>query len=160
MASSLSGDTKDALTRELPSNGHCRDALLAGLALYGALPTQDDMSVFVTQRAAAARLFWTLLQPDEKKRHPIQKKTGARLYRTPRYEIKIPLRLQPIPAKPAHKCDRVMELRGAFLACGSLSAGAQGYHLEFVLSDELRAVRLGWMLRSTARAPKEIERKR
>lgn len=153
MPGSFSGDTKDALTRAIPPSQHCRDGLLAGLALYG------GERVFVTQRAAVARLFWTLLRVDEKKRYPLQKKTGTRLYRTPRYEIEIPERLQSIPAKPAHKCDRVMELRAGFLACGSLSTGTQGYHLEFVLADELRAARLGWMLRSTARAPKSIERK-
>ena len=31
----LSADTKDALTRDLPAATHCREALLAGLALYG-----------------------------------------------------------------------------------------------------------------------------
>ncbi len=31
----ISADTKDALARELPDADHCREALLAGLALYG-----------------------------------------------------------------------------------------------------------------------------
>jgi DNA-binding protein WhiA len=53
-----------------------------------------------------------------------------------------------------------MEIRAAFLACGSLAAGAHGYHLEFVLPDRELAERLVWMLRSTGRAPKRTVRKR
>ena len=53
-----------------------------------------------------------------------------------------------------------MEIRSAFLAWGSLAAGAHGYHLEFVLPDPDLAARLVWMLRSTGRAPKHTRRKR
>ena len=35
------------------------------------------------------------------------------------------------------------EETAAFLACGSVSAGAQGYHLEFVLAQEAQATWLG-----------------
>ena len=58
-----------------------------------------------------------------------------------------------------HKCDRLIEIRAAFLACGSLAAGAHGYHLEFVLPDGETAERLQWMLRSTGRHPKTTRRK-
>ncbi len=53
-----------------------------------------------------------------------------------------------------------MEIRAAFLACGSLAAGSHGYHLEFVLPERGLADRLVWMLRSTGRAPKRTTRKR
>lgn len=52
-----------------------------------------------------------------------------------------------------------MELRAAFLACGSLSVGVQGYHLEFVSSNAQCGERLEWMLRSMACIPKSVERK-
>jgi hypothetical protein len=52
-----------------------------------------------------------------------------------------------------------MEARAAFLACGSLSAGAQGYHLEFVLPEPAQATRLTWILRAVADAPKTMQRK-
>jgi len=71
----------------------------------------------------------------------------------------LPSRLRDGAAKPARKCDRLMELRAAFLACGSLAAGAHGYHLEFVLAAEERAERLAWMLRSAGVAPKLTVRK-
>jgi DNA-binding protein WhiA len=64
-----------------------------------------------------------------------------------------------MPAKPARKCDRLMEIRAAFLACGSLAAGAHGYHLEFVVAKDAIAARLEWMLRSAGVAPKRTRRK-
>jgi len=53
-----------------------------------------------------------------------------------------------------------MEVRGAFLACGSLSVSGHGYHLEFVLPDSERAARLGWMLRALGHDAKLMVRKR
>lgn len=148
---SLSADTKDALAREIPQAPHCRDALLFGLALYGR--TRDD-EYFVTQRNAVARLFRSMLRA-----HHIEKVAGTRLRRVPTYRIPLPEELRGTPGKPVHRCDRVMEARAAFLACGSLSAGAQGYHLEFVLPREDQASRLGWMLRAVADPPKTMQRK-
>ncbi len=152
MAVSLSADTKDALAREVPQNAHCREALLAGLALYG----RARGDYFVTQRNAVARLFRLLLADPE---YHIEKIAGTRLTRVPEYRIGLPARLKEMPPKPAHRCDRVMEVRAAFLACGSVSAGTQGYHLEFVLRDEALAERLSWMLRAIGQAPKTMERK-
>ncbi len=153
-AASISADTKDALARELPDAPHCRAALAAGLALYGRGPDES----FVTHRNSIARLFWSLLE--ERKSHPIQTRAATRLARLPTFAISLPERLRGIPPKPAHKCDRLMEIRAAFLASGSLAAGAHGYHLEFVLGDAEIADRLVWMLRSTGRAPKRTMRKR
>ncbi len=154
-ASSISGDTKDALTRELPGAPHCRAALAAGLALYG----RDAGGVhFVTHRNSIARLFWSLLE--ERKSHPIQTRAVTRLARLPTFAIALPERHRAIPPKPPHKCDRVMEIRAAFLASGSLAAGTHGYHLEFVLPSVEVADRLVWMLRSTGRTPKRTVRKR
>lgn len=148
---SLSADSKDALAREVPAAKHCRDALLHGLALYG---RTRDAQYFVTQRNAIARLFRSMLPA-----HHIEKVAGTRLRRTPVYRIALPPHLRETPGKPAHRCDRVMEARAAFLACGSVSAGAQGYHLEFVLPEEAQAARLGWMLRAVAEPPKTMYRK-
>jgi hypothetical protein len=151
----LGGDTKDALAREIPDMRHCRDALAAGLALYARGARGDE---FVTHRNSIARLFWSLRE--DRKRHPIQSRTPTRLARLPTFAISIPPALQTTPPKPTRKCDRLMEIRAAFLACGSLAAGAHGYHLEFVLGDSALAERLAWMLRSTGRAPKHVVRKK
>jgi len=148
----ISADTKDALARDLPHEAHCREALLTGLAVYGRSGAQ-----FVTHRNAVARLFWSLL--DERKSHPIETRAPTRLQRLPTFAIALPERLMAPPPKPVHRCDRLIEVRAAFLACGSLAAGARGYHLEFIARSAEIAERLRWMLRSAAAAPKETRRK-
>jgi hypothetical protein len=153
-ASGLSADTKDALARDVPEAGHCRDALLFGLSLYGA---DARRASFVTHRNAIARLFWTLV--DDRKTHPIESRGATRLAHLPTFAIALPERLRATPPKPPHKCDRMIEVRAAFLACGSLAAGAHGYHLEFVPATDALRERLAWLLRSTGRAPKQTTRK-
>jgi DNA-binding transcriptional regulator WhiA len=152
---SISADTKDALARDLPHAVHCRDALAAGLALYGSDGARHH---FITHRNSIARLFWSLLT--DRKSHPIESRAATRLARLPTFAISLPRVLEETPSKPALKCDRIIEIRAAFLACGSLAAGTHGYHLEFVLADVALADRLVWMLRSTGRAPKRTTRKR
>jgi cell division protein WhiA len=147
----ISADTKDALARDLPQAAHCRQALLAGLAFYG-----DAGGEFVTHRNAVARLFWTLL---EEKSRAIETRAPTRLQHLPTFAIVLPKHLRDVPPKPMHKCDRLVELRAAFLACGSLAAGAHGYHLEFVARNAEAAQRLKWMLRSAGVPPKETRRK-
>ncbi len=148
----ISADTKDALARELPSEAHCRQALLAGLAFYG---RSGDR--FVTHRNAVARLFWSLL--DDRKSHPIETRAPTRLQRLPTFAIALPERVTTTPPKPVHRCDRLIEVRAAFLACGSLAAGTRGYHLEFVARSDDIVERLRWMLRSAGAASKETRRK-
>jgi hypothetical protein len=151
----ISGDTKDALARDVPEAAHCRHALRDGLALYGATATGDE---FVTHRNAIARLFWSLLGENRKRFH-IETRPATRLARLPTFAIALPPSLQAAPAKPVHKCDRLVEIRAAFLACGSLAAGAHGYHLELVPPSTALAARLEWMLRSAGTAPKAALRK-
>jgi DNA-binding transcriptional regulator WhiA len=151
----ISADTKDALARDVPEAAHCRQALLAGLALYGAAGRRHE---FVTHRNAVARLFWSLLDEDRKS-HPIETRPVTRLQRLPTFAIGAPERLHDVPPKPVHKCDRLMEIRAAFLACGSLTAGSHGYHLEFVVANQELETRLTWMLRSTGMPPKTAQRK-
>ena len=139
----------------MPSAAHCKAALVTGLALYGASAAR---TVFITHRNSIARLFWSLLE--DRKSHPIESRAATRLARLPTFAISLPAALRTIPPKPTLKCDRLMEIRAAFLACGSLAAGSHGYHLEFVLPDRELAERLVWMLRSTGRAPKRAVRKR
>jgi hypothetical protein len=121
------------------------------LAFYG-----NAGGEFVTHRNAVARLFWTLL---EEKSRAIETRAPTRLQHLPTFAIQLPEYLQSVPPKPMHKCDRLVELRAAFLSCGSLAAGAHGYHLEFVARDTDAAQRLKWMLRSAGVPPKETRRK-
>lgn len=151
----VGADTKDALARDMPHAAHCRAALITGLALYG---SAGSHIAFVTHRNSIARLFWSLLE--DRKSHPIETRAPTRLARLPTFAISLPPALRELPPKPTLKCDRLMEIRAAFLACGSLAAGAHGYHLEFVLPHHDLTERLVWMLRSTGRAPKRTTRKR
>lgn len=151
----ISADTKDALARDVPEAVHCRTALASGLALYG---NGGHRGEFITHRNAVARLFWMLLD-DDRKAHAIESRPPTRLQRLPTFAIGIPDRLRGTPTKPAHRCDRLMEIRAAFLACGSLAAGAHGYHLEFVVGNDELSARLTWMLRSAGTAPKTTRRK-
>lgn len=151
-SATVSADAKDALARSEVVAPHCRAALRFGLLFYG---VDRARQTFRTQRPALARLAWSLL--DDRKDRPIRKVAGTRLYRTPTYEIDV---AAPAPAsKGGARCDRRMELRGAFLACGSLSMPAHGYHLEFVPPDEAAAQRLASLLRGEGLAPKRAQRK-
>lgn len=151
----VSADTKDALARDLPVPEHCREALLRGLAYYGVTAAEEGAR-FRTQRPAVARLFRSLLG---EKGGPIQKRATARLYRAAAYDIAIPAELRGVPRRPSAKCDRRMEVRAAFLACGSLASPAHGYHLEFVFNDEERASRIAGLLSSLGFPPKRAVRK-
>ncbi|GAC1299994.1 MAG: hypothetical protein NVSMB19_05670 [Vulcanimicrobiaceae bacterium] len=145
--STLSADAKDALAREDVDAAHCRAALRDAVFLYGSDPRTH---VFRTQRAALARLAWSLL--DDRKSHPIRKVAGTRLKRLPVFEIETGAR--ELPRKPTARCDRRMELRGAFLACGSLASPARGYHVEFVPPTDALTERLAGVLRSEGFEPK------
>lgn len=148
----LSGDAKTALARDVPEAAHCRDALRAGLAYYGARALPDGR-FFVTHRPAVARLYRALTPASH-----VEQQATRRLARLPRYRIALDAPPDE-PPKPAHRCDRVMEVRAAFLACGSLSATASGYHLEWVPPDERAATRLEWMVRAILSPPKRARRK-
>lgn len=150
--STLSGDAKDALAREPVTAPHCRAALRDALFRYGADP---HTGVFRTQRSALARLAWSLL--DDRKEHAIRKVPGTRLVRLPTYEIDGPAR--PARRRPAARCDRRMEVRGAFLGCGSLASPARGYHVEFVPPGDAETERLVALLRAEGLEPKVAPRK-
>jgi DNA-binding transcriptional regulator WhiA len=151
-APTLSADAKDALARTKIEAAHCRDALLYGLLFYG---VHRERAAFRTQRPALARLVWSLLQ--DRKDRPIRKVAGLRLHRATTYEIDVP---PPAPdIRHGARCDRRMELRGAFLGCGSLALPAHGYRLEFIPPDDAAAQRLAALLRAEGLAPKLLRRK-
>jgi DNA-binding transcriptional regulator WhiA len=151
----VSADTKDALARDVPEAGHCRAALLAGLAYYGGVASRHG-TFFRTRRTAVARLFRSLASD---RGSAIRKTQSARLYRTPVFEIAVDPELAGIPKRPSARCDRRMEVRAAFLCCGSLSAPAHGYHFELVFPDEERSARVAGLLRAMSFPPKSGTRK-
>ncbi len=154
--SALSADAKDALARSLPKDAHCRTALRAGLAYYGSIATPHGWA-FRTRRPSVARLFRTLL--DDRNTGPVRRTPEPRLFRSTTYDIDIDDTLAMPPRKPRARCDRRVELRAAFLACGSLANPLHGYHLEFVCSDSDRAQRICALLGTESVAGKRAVRK-
>jgi hypothetical protein len=132
------GDVKDALARSLPDCPRCQEALRDALIVYGA----HDGS-FVSHRSSVARVFWSLLG-DERKQSPVERLPPSRLG-VPGFRIAVPSGSSSKPPLPARRCERLVEIRGAFLACGTLAAAGRGYHLEFALDPE-RADRLARLL--------------
>jgi hypothetical protein len=133
------GEVKDALARELPDCIRCRETLRDALVLYGSREGR-----FVAHRPSVARLFWSLLG-DERKEHRIDRLPPSRLG-LPGFAIDVPPHAAP-GALPGRRCERAAEIRGAFLACGTLGAAGRGYHLEFA-TEPAYAQRLAKLLQS------------
>ncbi len=152
--SSFSGDTKDGLAREVPVADHCRLALRAGLAYFGGID-ESGKRVVRTRRASIARLMRSLTSERE---GTVRRTSEPRLYRTTVYEIDVD-GAGTLPAWPRSRCDRRVELRAAFLACGSLAAPQAGYHLEFVAPTIEAAERIVRLVRAEGVAAKTTTRK-
>jgi len=150
----LSADTKDALAREIPAAEHCRTALRRGLDWFG---IARDASTFRTRRAGIARLYRSLAVRAAEA--PIRRTISRRLGGIATFEIDAQQPDARTPALPASRCDRRMELRAAFLACGSLAEPASGYHLEFVAPSPAAATRLWALLRADGHAPHRAQRR-
>jgi hypothetical protein len=144
------GDVKDALSRDIPECLRCRETLRDALVLYGA---RDGR--FIAHRSSVARLFWTLLGESRKSRR-IERPAPSHLG-LPAFAIEVPPEYRSAPGLPVRRCERIAEIRAAFLACGTLTTATHGYHLEFAPEPEL-AGRLARLLRPFG-APKTGRRK-
>jgi hypothetical protein len=152
--SSLSADAKDALARDVPAAPHCRLALRDGLA-YFAGAESDGKRVVRTRRASIARLTRSLGGERESN---VRRSVEPRLYRSTMYEIDSEAS-GALPPWPRARCDRRMELRAAFLACGSLAVPQVGYHLEFVAPSPEAAERIARLIRAEGIEPSVMQRK-
>ena len=152
--SSLSADAKDALTRDIPAAAHCRRALLEGLAYFAGAEV-DGRRVVRTRRPSIARLVRSL---GGEREGNVRRTIEPRLYRSTMFEIDADSG-GALPAWPRARCDRRMELRAAFLACGSLAAPPAGYHLEFVPPGREAAERIARLIRAEGVEPLRMLRK-
>jgi hypothetical protein len=144
MRSSLSADTKDALARDVPAPPHCRLALRDGLSYFAGALASDGKRVIRTRRASIARLVRSL---GGERDGSVRRSIEPRLYRSTMYEVDSEAS-GALPPYPRARCDRRMELRAAFLACGSLAAPQAGYHLEFVTPSTEAAERIARLIRA------------
>ena len=62
-------------------------------------------------------------------------------------------------AVPRARCDRRMEMRAAFLGCGSLAEPSHGYHLEFAPPAPEAAERLAAVMRADGHEPLRATRR-
>jgi hypothetical protein len=154
MRSSLSADAKDALARDVPAAAHCRLALRDGLA-YFAGAEAEGKRVVRTRRASIARLVRSL---GGERESSVRRSVEPRLYRSTMYEVDAEAS-GALPPYPRARCDRRMELRAAFLACGSLAAPQAGYHLEFTAPSAEAAERIGRLIRAEGVEPNTMLRK-
>lgn len=153
--SSLSADTKDALARDVPAAAHCRQALRAGLAYFAGAATAGGRQVVRTRRSSIARLVRSL---GGEREGAVRRTIEPRLYRNTMFEIDAE-GAGALPPWPRARCDRRMELRAAFLACGSLAAPQTGYHLEFVAAGTQAAERIARLMRVEGVEPRAMTRK-
>jgi hypothetical protein len=152
--SSLSADAKDALARDVPAAAHCRLALRDGLAYFAGAEV-DGRRVVRTRRSSIARLVRSL---GGEREGNVRRTIEPRLYRSTMFEIDSDAG-GAMPPWPRARCDRRMELRAAFLACGSLAAPQAGYHLEFVPPSAAAAERIGRLIRAEGIEPRTMQRK-
>ena len=152
--SSLSSDTKDALARDVPAAAHCRLALRDGLA-YFAGARSGARQVVHTRRSSIARLVRTL---GGERENNVRRSTEPRLYRNTLYEVDTEAS-GALPPWPRARCDRRVELRAAFLACGSLAAPQAGYHLEFVAPSNEAAARIARLIHAEGIEASTMQRK-
>lgn len=166
---SFSGEVKKELAKRVSPARHCQIAELAALmnfcGVYG-LTSQEGENEgaegcftlgFQTENEAVVRKGFTLL----KKTYNID--TGTALTEQEMHKLLAKVGDLESPVSPLllkNACCRRAFLRGAFLAVGSMSDPAKGYHLEFDCSDEAKARQLQELIKGFEIESKVILRKK
>lgn len=160
---SFSSDTKNELARRIPEKKCCQLAEIAGfLRIAGSLRLAGGGKFRVvcsTENPAAARHYKKLIKEYFKVDCGIEIENGGALHKGHVYSLTIDpdMKSESILRETGillvkegsnyisdgiyqdivrKKCDRKSYLRGAFMACGSVSDPAKEYHLEFTLEHE------------------------
>ena len=139
---SFSGMVKEELSRQIGLARHCKMAELAAiLCSCGKMEcfSGDSKLKIQTENEAVARKCFTLLQKTFNIETKIFVRENSHLKRVKVYTI---------------------EIRGAFLASGSISDPEKGYHFEIVCSDAKRAEQLQTIIRSFSVDAKIVQRKK
>ena len=163
---SFSGEVKQELAKRISPARHCQIAELAALMHfcgdYGQIgESQGGKPVFTlgfqTENEAVVRKGFTLL----KKTYNIETDRTLEEQEIQGLLAKIGGPGEPVnPLLIKNSCCRRAFLRGAFLAVGSMSNPAKGYHLEFDCADEAKALFLQKLIRSFEIESKIILRKK
>lgn len=129
----FSGDAKDEIARVRFERSCCPASFLRVLARYSS--RTPSSTIVTTQRGSIARAALAAAKSAgvtafADSRHT--KRFGARVV----YVVRADEPMRPLVRPPDRNCCRRAWLRGAFLACGSVSDPARGYHLEFCCRDD------------------------
>ena len=174
---SFSTDSKEELCR-FPQPECCQRAELAALLLVlGSMQVSLGQAcvVAVTENATVARHLFQLAKGLFGIVPEIFVKQNQQLKKRQSYRIQLPEALTVLTELGiwkdgllAHRADaglikktccKKAYVRGAFLACGSMSDPEKGYHLEFVVHDEGFAASLGRALQHFGIEPGNVVRK-
>ena len=129
-ASSFTESVVAELAPHIPPLGHCRAALLEGMALTG--DPAVGPAVIETPRAVAARCAVAALHADARAGHAARVRRARRVH----HRVEVPGG-GPVPS--ANTCCRRSRVRGAFLALGSVSRPERAPHLEIPVRDAVAA---------------------
>lgn len=158
---SFSGEVKKELAKHISPARHCRIAELAAIMSFCGQYGRDAEGGFTigfqTENEAVARKGFTLLQ----KTYNIE--MNAALDEQELWDILYKVGNPGGPVSPLllkNSCCQRAFLRGAFLAVGSISDPAKGYHLEFDCANEAKAVQLQELMKGFDIESKIIVRKK
>lgn len=136
---SFSGKVKDELTKRIPTSRHCQLAELVAMFYYcGQIGRQEDGQLtigFKAERESVVRKGFTLLKKTYNINGDCNDEEAFR-----EFVVKAGLtegKINPLYVK--NSCCKRSFIRGAFLAVGSISDPAKGYHMEFVCETEKQA---------------------
>ena len=148
---SFSLNVKNELTSDIPNARHCRIAELAALTAMSAA-SDGERIVLQSENETVNDRFTSLYRKlfgKDPEAGTITEKNGRKisfitaLNRQESDGLKTMLKmgdnLTPNPIVCQQSCCKRAYLRGAFLACGSISDPEKDYHLEFVVDDHERA---------------------
>ena len=132
----FSGDAKDEVARVRFERDCCPAAFVRALARYsgGGAPHL----IVATERGAVARAALAAAKAagiQAASAHRPSRRLGRRAI----FEVRSDRPLAAAPRPPGRSCCRRAWLRGAFLACGSVTDPAREYHLEFFCREDAAA---------------------
>lgn len=170
---SFSSDVKIELVKQLPGTRHCRIAELAAILTYsGCLYTKNQAflelqseSTYVIQKAETLLKalcgigFETVTDgADEHLQLSIyDKEIVSDIIEMIKFEDGLDT-VSDLLLK--NQCCKRAMLRGAFLACGSMSNPEKGYHFEYVCENDSQSEQLKKILRDFDLEAKSVERKK
>jgi DNA-binding transcriptional regulator WhiA len=136
MKTTYSGDAKDEIARVRFERACCPASFVRGLSRFSS--TGASPRIVVTERGAIARAALSASKTAGIRATATQGRTTRLRGRTV-YTIVADAPLAAATHPPGRSCCRRAWLRGAFLACGSVTDPAGSYHLEFFCRDDSAA---------------------